>query len=312
MTSSSSPPMSDYGMWSFHIPAAAAFRAPSQTESPPMNNDDGSHGPAASAAASPGFDARSLVVKREPTAPLPLGDADVHRGVMLRRGGFDDGHQQALPPGAAVYHPFNPAVTLSPRLWTTESAADEYDAMAGSCGAGSLSGSDASCRPQPSAVSSDDRSSTSPATRAQTLNAADPAANSNSSSLLIGKPRTHAADICSVLFCSLVVLDPRVGHLSLSSVILLFHGESCPRLDVVHVDISQLQMLQKNFTSMKRLSFDEVIIIIIKLEWKLYKFKVKPPYWPKSLNGYKVSLHLNLYVCIYYITQSVLGLYDSL
>ena len=202
MTSSSSPPMSDYGMWSFHIPAAAAFRAPSQTESPPMNNDDGSHGPAASAAASPGFDARSLVVKREPTAPLPLGDADVHRGVMLRRGGFDDGHQQALPPGAAVYHPFNPAVTLSSRLWTTESAADEYDAMAGSCGAGSLSGSDASCRPQPSAVSSDDRSSTSPATRAQTLNAADPAANSNSSSLLIGKPRTHAADICSVLFFS--------------------------------------------------------------------------------------------------------------
>ena len=44
------------------------------------------------------------------------------------------------------------------------------------------------------------------------------------------------------LFCSLAVLDPRVGHtmayflnLSLSSAILIdFHGESCSRLDVVH------------------------------------------------------------------------------
>jgi len=102
-------------------------------------------------------------------------------------------------------------------------------------------------------------------------------------------------------------------------------------------------MLQKNFTSMKRLSFDEIIIIIIKLEWKLYKFKVKPPYRPKSLTrlqSFATSVrrshagvvskrlnasssapqirsrefwgYINLYVCIYYITQSVLGLYDSL
>ena len=48
---------------------------------------------------------------------------------------------------------------------------------------------------------------------------------------------------CSVLFCSLAVLDPRVGHTTdvLSPFIpvlyhsdRLFHGESCPRLDVVH------------------------------------------------------------------------------
>ena len=94
---------------------------------------------------------------------------------------------------------------------------------------------------------------------------------------------------------------------------------------------------------MKRLSFDEIIIIIIKLEWKLYKFKVKPPYRPKSLTrlqSFATSVrrshagavskrlnasssapqirsrefwgYINLYVCIYYITQSVLGLYDSL
>ena len=46
-----------------------------------------------------------------------------------------------------------------------------------------------------------------------------------------------------VLFCSLAVLDPRVGHtvdvLSRFIPVLchsdwLFHGESCPRLDVVH------------------------------------------------------------------------------
>ena len=49
--------------------------------------------------------------------------------------------------------------------------------------------------------------------------------------------------LCSVLFCSLAVADPRVGHtmqmyflnLSLSSVTLIdFHWESCPRLGVVH------------------------------------------------------------------------------
>ena len=47
----------------------------------------------------------------------------------------------------------------------------------------------------------------------------------------------------AVLFCSLAVLDPRVGHtmdvLSPFIPVLchsdwLFHGESCPRLDVVH------------------------------------------------------------------------------
>ena len=56
-------------------------------------------------------------------------------------------------------------------------------------------------------------------------------------------PRTSAA----VLFCSLAVLDPRVGHnmdvLSPFIPVLchshwLFHGESCPRLDVVHLVIS--------------------------------------------------------------------------
>ena len=48
---------------------------------------------------------------------------------------------------------------------------------------------------------------------------------------------------CSVLFCSLAILDPRVGHtMELLSPFIpvlchadwLFHGESCPRLDVVH------------------------------------------------------------------------------
>jgi len=48
---------------------------------------------------------------------------------------------------------------------------------------------------------------------------------------------------CSVLFCSLAVLDPRVGYTMdvLSPFIPVlchsdwpFHGESCPRLDVVH------------------------------------------------------------------------------
>ena len=53
-------------------------------------------------------------------------------------------------------------------------------------------------------------------------------------------PKCH---LCSVLFCSLAVLDPRVGHVIdvLSPYISvlchsdwLFHGESCPCLDVVH------------------------------------------------------------------------------
>ena len=64
-------------------------------------------------------------------------------------------------------------------------------------------------------------------------------------------PRNSAETTCatstepgiSVLFCSLAVLDPRVGHIMdvLSPFIpvlcysdWLFHGESCPRLDVVH------------------------------------------------------------------------------
>jgi len=47
----------------------------------------------------------------------------------------------------------------------------------------------------------------------------------------------------SVLFCSLAVLDPRAGHTTdvlspfisvLSHSDRLFHGESCPHLDVVH------------------------------------------------------------------------------
>ena len=50
----------------------------------------------------------------------------------------------------------------------------------------------------------------------------------------------------AVLFCSLAVLDPRVGHsmdiLSPFISVLchsdwLFHGESCPRLDVVHTSL---------------------------------------------------------------------------
>ena len=50
--------------------------------------------------------------------------------------------------------------------------------------------------------------------------------------------------------CSLAVLDPRVGHtvdiLSPFTPVLchsdrLFHGESCPRLDVVHPGRAALQ-----------------------------------------------------------------------
>ena len=53
----------------------------------------------------------------------------------------------------------------------------------------------------------------------------------------------HRGKFCSVLFCFLAVVDPRVGHtmVVLSPFISvlchsdwLFHGESCPRLDVVH------------------------------------------------------------------------------
>jgi len=53
----------------------------------------------------------------------------------------------------------------------------------------------------------------------------------------------HVIIISDVLFCSLAVLDPRVVHTMnvLSSFIAvlchsdwLFHGSSCPRLDVVH------------------------------------------------------------------------------
>ena len=210
MTSLSPPPsstMSDYGMWSFHIPAFRAPPPPPPTESPAALNDDQGHESAvsAAAAASPVFDARRLVVKREP-APLLVADAgfgaEVHRGTALRGSTFglvdvtDDGHQQALAP-SAVYHPFGPTVTLSPRLWTTESmaaSADVYDGLTGprmaSCSAGSLSGSDGSCRPQASAVSSEDRSSSSPSARVQPLNT-----NSNTSTLLIGKPPARTAVI---------------------------------------------------------------------------------------------------------------------
>lgn len=217
VTSSPPPPsstMSEYGMWSLQIPA---FRAPSppQTESPaPLSagtNVDGHSGStsvASAAAASPIFDARCLVVKREPplVAPLLVSDAglgaEVHGTTMLRRGcsafGMvdvgDGGHQQPLPP-AAVYHSFGPAVAPSPRLWTTESmaaVADEYDVSTGprmaSCSGGSLSGSDGSGRPQTSGVGSEDRSSASPITRVQPLNALDAATKSTSSNLLIGKP----------------------------------------------------------------------------------------------------------------------------
>jgi len=58
---------------------------------------------------------------------------------------------------------------------------------------------------------------------------------------------SSSAHVCQrclvVLFCSLAVLDPRVGHtmdvLSPFITVLchsdwLFHGESCPRIDVVH------------------------------------------------------------------------------
>jgi len=221
----SSPPtsstMNDYGMWSLHIPA---FQAPPQTESPaPMTVDaDGdendAHGSVASAAAAASliFDARSLLVKREPPPPAPLlvGDAglgtEVHGTTMLRRGssagsafGFvdvgDGRHQQPLQP-SAVYHPFGPA--SSPRLWTTESmaaVADEYDVSAGprmaSCSGGSLSGSDGGGRPHTSGISSEDRSSTSPTTRVQPLNTAEAATTSTSSNFLIGMfcSCTHSA-----------------------------------------------------------------------------------------------------------------------
>ena len=218
--------MTDYGMWSFHIPSATAFRAappPSQSASPaPLNDDDddddGQRHSAAptSAAESPLFDARSLVVKREPApAPPPppqTGADDVHRGTMLRRAtggagstfGFvdntDDVHQQqALPPGAAaVYHPFHPSVTLSPRLWTSESVADEYGAAVSGprmswCGAGTLT----ECRPLPTAtVNSDDRSSsTPPSARPQPINVPDP----NSSNLRIGERRTHNTIIIIII-----------------------------------------------------------------------------------------------------------------
>jgi len=211
VTSSPPPPsstMNDYGMWSLHIPA---FQAPPpvQTESSPApmtveadGDEAEAHGSVA-AAASLIFDARSLVVKREPPpAPLLVGDAglcaEVHGTAMLRRTGstgsafgfVDDRHQQPLPP-SAVYHPFGPAA--SPRLWTTESmaaVADEYQVSAGprmaSCSGGSLSGSDGGGgRPHTSGVSSEDRSPTSP-TRVQPLNTVDAATTSTSSNFLIG------------------------------------------------------------------------------------------------------------------------------
>ena len=64
-----------------------------------------------------------------------------------------------------------------------------------------------------------------------------------SSCMLTNRCHRLAAVFNLVLFCSLAVLDPRVGHTRyvLSPFIpvpchsdWLFHGESCPRLDVVH------------------------------------------------------------------------------
>jgi len=55
------------------------------------------------------------------------------------------------------------------------------------------------------------------------------------------------------LFCSLAVLDPRVGHIMdvlspfisvLCHSVLLFHGESCPRSDVVHPAVHGLPRLR--------------------------------------------------------------------
>ena len=58
-----------------------------------------------------------------------------------------------------------------------------------------------------------------------------------------GKYPSFVASLSVVLFCSSAVLDPKIGHtvdvLSPFISVLchsdcLFHGESCPRLDVVH------------------------------------------------------------------------------
>ena len=52
-------------------------------------------------------------------------------------------------------------------------------------------------------------------------------------------PPSHTSGF-DVLSCSLAVLDPRVGHTMdvlspfISVILTDFHGESCPRLDVVH------------------------------------------------------------------------------
>jgi len=175
-----------------------------------MNDEtDTAHGAASTAAADAAaplvFDARSLVVKREPPLPPPalVDDAsalggDVHgTTAVLRRAGsaasafgfvdVADG-RQLQQPASAVYHPFG---SSSPRLWTTESmaaVADEFDVSTGprmaSCSGGSLTGSDASGRPHTSGVSSEDRSPTSP--RVHPLNTVDAATTSASSNFLIG------------------------------------------------------------------------------------------------------------------------------
>jgi len=205
--------MSDYGMWSFHIPAFRAAPPPSHSESPPpMTGSANDHG-------SPIFDARSLAVKQElppvPSLPVPpasapflVGDAgvEVHGGAgggtTLRRGGgsafgFVDvcnevNHHQ---PPTPVYHPFGGGAVTQSRIWASESmAADEYDASTGlrmtSCGGGgrSVSGSDGGGRAPTSAVSSEDRSPTSPTTRVEHLDSvSDPSITSDSSNILIGK-----------------------------------------------------------------------------------------------------------------------------
>ena len=74
-----------------------------------------------------------------------------------------------------------------------------------------------------------------------------PTSGASRASTISGEERPSTAHTvrCSVLFCSLAFLDPRVGHTMdvhvLSPVISilchsdwLFHRESCPRLDVVY------------------------------------------------------------------------------
>ena len=200
---------------------SAAAVAPTMTVDTDDDDDDdddtGHHG--GPAAAPQVFDARSLVIKREPALSLLAADdaavlgGEVHgSSAMLRGGGGaaasafgfvdvgDGGNQQLLPPpsaAAAVYHPFGAAaVAPSPRFWTTESMVsaatdNDFDVSTAprmaSCGGG---------RPQ-TAVSSEGRSSTSPTTRIQPLNAVDAATITTGSTFFIG---THCTLTTAVRF----------------------------------------------------------------------------------------------------------------